>query len=169
MKWIKKFINLMVDLVTTWKVIYPILMVIIGKLTNLFNFSAKIITIDLPLWILVILSILAFYPIGNLMKYLFSRRNISFEKHYGLRWKRPIFPLVNPQPYCSHSDCECKVFCTVTPPKPTQIIASFNDMKNLDSRYHYRYECPKHGILSDIPDEDIEWLRKKAREVLKKQ
>jgi hypothetical protein len=168
MKWIKNLINLLVDLVTTWKVIYPIMLIIAGKLTNLFQFSTRIITINLPLWILVLISILAFYPIGNLIKFLFSRRNISNEKLYGLRWKKPIFPLENPQAYCSHSDCECRVFCKITSPEPIQIIGGINHSNNIDTQYHYHYECPIHGRLSGIPNEDIDILKKKAREALKK-
>lgn len=167
MKWIKNLINLLVDLVTTWKVIYPIMLIIAGKLTNLFQFSTKIITTNLPLWILVLISILAFYPIGNLIKFLFSRWNISNEKLYGLRWKKPIFPLANPQAYCPYIDCGCRVFCKVAPPEPIQIIGGINHSNNIDSRYHYLYECPKHGPLSGVPDEDIVLLKKKAREALK--
>ena len=168
MKWIKCLLKLLGDLVTTWKVIFLILPIIVTGLTNLFKFSTKIITINLPLWILVLVSILAFYPIGNLIKYLFNRRNVSYEKHFGLRWKKPIIPLVNPQPYCSHNDCKCKVFCIIEPPERIQIIGGMNDVRNLDSRDHYHYECPIHGSLSGIPDEDIEFLKKKAREALKK-
>jgi hypothetical protein len=168
MKWIKKILDFIVSLVTTWRVIITILIIIGSALSNLFKFLTKISTINLPLWVFIVIAILAFYPIANLIKYLVSRRNVSYEQYSGLRWKKPILPFLNPQAYCPKSDCRCKVICNIKPPERIQLIGGFADPRKIDFENHYRYECPKHGPLSGIPDEDILILRNKAREVLKK-
>ena len=168
MTWIKKILDFIVSLVTTWRMVFPILIIIGGALSKVFKYLTKISTIYLPLWVFIVIAILAFYPIANLIKYLFSRRNVSYEKYSGLMWKKPLLPFLNPQAYCPKSDCRCKVFCYIKPPERIQFIGGFADPSKLDLGTHYHYECPEHGPLSGIPDEDIVILRNKAREVLKK-
>ena len=48
-------------------------------------------------------------------------------------------------------------------------MRSQDDWDNFDNMYknHYEYECPIHGQLMSVPDEDINSLREKARLAMK--
>jgi len=55
-----------------------------------------------------------------------------------------------------------------TPPKSHQLMITLSDWNNIDDKYHYHYECPIHGQLTGVPDEEMILLQGKARLAMKK-
>lgn len=88
MEKIKKVLDFIISLVTTWKLIFPIILVIIARIGNLFDLAKKIVQVSLPLWIVIIIFLLAIYPIANLLVYVIKRNTQNLtELLYGLLWK----------------------------------------------------------------------------------
>ena len=168
MEKIKRVLDFIISLVTTWKLIFPIIVVIFARIGNLFNLGKKIVQISLPLWILIIIFLLAIYPIASLLFYVIKRNTQSLTELNGLLWKKPLFPFGFPQPYCPRENCGKKVIPRIKPPKSMQLMSSKLDWENLDQSPHYWYECPIHGRLPNVPDEDLFILQEKAKLILKK-
>jgi hypothetical protein len=166
---IKEIFDFIISLVTTWKLIFPIILIIFAAIGNLFNIGKRIIEIALPLWVLLIISLFAFFPIAKLIIYILKRKSKSYKKLYGLLWKKPFLFFQNPQPYCPLENCDHQVICRFKPPKIYQAITSISNINNIDYEGLYFYECPIHGQLNGIPNEDITVLQKKARMALKKE
>ena len=168
MKKIIQFLGFLVSFITSWRIIFPVILIILGAITNIFKFLLKVILINLPLWIIVVILILAFYPIANFIKFLFNKRNVPYFSHNGLLWKKPLFSFMNPQAYCPINKCGREVLYIRTPPKPLQVAWTLSEINNIDNRYHYKYECPNHGKISGVPDEDLLTLQTKARLAMKR-
>ena len=117
MKLITDLLNLLISLVKTWEFLYHFVLISLAVLSSLFEFGTKTLQLKLPVWIILIISILAFYPIVNLIVYLLNQRKISYKKLDGLLWKKPLLPFVNPKPYCPRENCGCKVAYKVLAPK----------------------------------------------------
>jgi len=167
MKRIKEFLDFLISVITIWKIIFPIILILVAVIGNLFEIGTQIIQLKLPLWIIVTISFLSLYPIVDLFVHLLTRRKITKEL-YGLLWKKPLLPFGYPQPYCPRENCGHKVLCRVVPPKPVHLMLSISDYNNIDLANHYYYECPIHDRLSGVPDEDIKVLQEKARLAMQK-
>jgi len=165
---IRSVLEFIISLVTTWKIIFPLLLVVFAGIGNLFDLGKKTLHIDLPLWIVVIILLLAFYPIARILVYVVNRRKQPLTEHYGLLWKKPFLPFGYPQPYCPRENCGKKVLPRITNPKSFQLMKSASDWNNVDVSNHYWYECPIHGRLPSVPDEEAQILKKKVKLILKK-
>ncbi|MGC9385033.1 MAG: hypothetical protein ACP5D6_10575 [Kosmotogaceae bacterium] len=168
MEKIIKVLDFIISLVTTWKLIFPIILVIIARIGNLFDLAKKIVQVSLPLWIVIIIFLLAIYPIANLLVYVIKRNTQKLTELYGLLWKKPLFPFGYPKPYCPREKCGKEVIYRIKPPKSIQLMSSRNDWENAETSIHHWYECPIHGRLPNVPDEELFILQKKAKLALKK-
>ncbi len=55
----------------------------------------------------------------------------------------------------THAKCDLKVIWKVKPPKQLKLMKTSSDWNNIDIEYNFQYECPIHGRLNAVPDEDI--------------
>lgn len=168
MKRIKEFLDFLVSLVTTWKIIFPIIVIVLAAFLKIFKFATEIYTLSLPLWAFIVISILAFYPIANFIKFIFTRRKVPYTNLYGLLWKPPFFSFNYPKPICPKKDCRREVICKTIMPRQLQLLTNLSDWENADFSNHFIYECPIHGQLNGVPDEPINCLTEKAKLALKK-
>ena len=168
MKRIKIVLDFIISLVAVWKIVIPVLAVLISVVVLIGKSGLKIIAFSLPVWVVFILLILASYPIIKFIEHIIRHRKRQPIALYGLLWKPMFFNFRYPQPTCPHDNCECEVICKEIPPQSYQVVSSMMELKNARFEYRYVYECPIHGALPRVPNEDISLLQYKAKKVMKK-
>jgi hypothetical protein len=158
---LKGILEFFILLVNAWKTFSPLILLVLSKIAAILKFSNT--TVPLPIWAILIIGVLALYPIARLLEYGLKRRSTSSVKLYGLLWKEPLLPWQYPVPLCPHNDCGREVVCREIPPPPIQLITNFSDLSN-GSRfeYQYAYECPVHGKIDGVPNEDVRLLQHKV-------
>jgi len=170
MKRLKDILDFLITLVNAWKVVLPILVLVISALITVLKFGTKNITVTLPIWTwtVLILTALALYPIGKLAEYSIRRRKTPDFKLYGLHWRVPFLFFRFPIPLCPHEGCGHQVICEEIPPQPFRVVTSPAEINSFRLEYKYVYECPIHGKINGVPSEDISLLQHKAKLALKK-
>ena len=168
MKQIKELLDFLITLVNAWKVVLPILLLVLSAVIAVLKFGTQNITITLPAWIFLIFIALALYPFGKFVEYAIKRKESPQFKLYGLIWKAPFISFLYPKPLCPHDGCGREVVCKEIPPQPMQVVTSLADFNNIKYEYRYFYECPIHGKINGVPSEDISFLQHKAKLAMKK-
>ena len=167
MKRIKEFLDLLVSLVSAWKIILPILLLVVSVVITILKIGTKTIEISLPIWVILIIVLLAIYPFAKFVEYLRRRRNSAPVRLYGLLWKTRFLFSYFPIPLCPHDSCGREVICKEVSPNQYQVITSLNELRNAKFEYRYIYECPIHGAVNGVPNEDLSLLQHKAKLAMK--
>jgi len=169
MRRLREILEFLMSLVNAWKTLLPLIFLALSTIIAVLKFGNTIVTFSLPVWAILIVGVLALYPIAKLVEYGLKQGNIPPVKLYGLLWKAPFLPFRYPVPLCPHNDCRCEVICKRIPPPPIQHVTNLSDLNNR-SRFEsqYVYECPVHGKINGVPNEDISLLQHKARLAMRK-
>ena len=95
----------------------------------------------------------------------------KYSKYKGLLWERKRFDFRLPTPLCPHNGCMRPVSHKREYP-PRYLVSSnpreMQEFLNKQNTYKNAYHCPVHGELRDVPDIDLEALRREARFELKR-
>lgn len=168
MKRFKNLLDYLVSLAAAWKVILPIIAILVTASVFIGKNSLKIVDFSLPVWVIFILVVMAFYPIVKIAENLIKRKQRRAVRYLNLLWKPALFNFQYPKPFCPYDGCELEVICKEIPPQSFQVVTSVTEAKNTRFEYQYTYECPIHGQLSNVPNEEIGLLQHKAKIVMKK-
>lgn len=163
MKRIKDFLDFLITLVNAWKIVLPVLLVVLSAAFTVLKIGNKNISINLPIWVVVAIAVLALYPFAKLIEHLVNKKKSPNIKLYGLLWKPSFFSFRYPVPLCPHSNCERKVICRAIPPNPLKVVTSISEINNAKFEYRYIYECPIHGQINGVPNDEINLLQTKAK------
>ncbi|MDP1624354.1 MAG: hypothetical protein Q8L64_01145 [bacterium] len=163
MKRIKEFLDFLITLVNAWKVVLPILLLCLSAVFAVLKIGNKNISINLPVWLVIAIATLALYPFAKLIEHLVNKKRSPNIKVNGLLWKPSLFSFRYPEPLCPHNDCERKVICRVIPPNPLRVVTSISEINNAKFEYRYVYECPIHGQINGVPNDEISLLQEKAK------
>ncbi len=126
----------------------------IGQLSRILS-----IRVAVPLWLFGVI-ILATIGLVKLIQWLVRPHN-PFQ-YAGLLWWPHRLSLGYPTPTCPRDDCGCEVVCQVQYPPATQFIGVGSN-NQLITETTFMYECPAHGRLMNVPNEDVALLQKKAK------
>jgi hypothetical protein len=159
MKRIKEFLDLLISLVSAWKVVFPILLLVISAIFGVLELGNRNISINLPAWAVIVLAVLALYPLAKLVEHTSKRKKSSNIKLYGLLWKPSLLSFRYPKPLCPYNDCGREVICTAIPPNPIRLVTSISELNNMKFEYKYIYECPIHDLALK------KWTRKMSDQV----
>ena len=165
MKRIREILDTLITLVAAGKVIWPWLLIIASGVLAIWRFGNR--KVLLPIWLVVLASAIFIYVVAWFLLRLMGRRQHPF-RLYGLLWRQPLLPFRFPVPLCPREGCGREVICKQVPPPSLQLVRSLSEWKSLDLQPHYIYECPIHGEISGVPDEDIELLQRKAKLAMKR-
>ncbi len=163
MKLIKNVLEFIITLIKAWKVVLPVLVFVVAEIVAIMKFSNQNIQFLLPVWATVIIFFLALYPICKFVEFIIGIRTKEKFPLNGLLWKPSPFSFRYPEPLCPKKDCGREVICKIIPPKPFALVQSVSDFENVNYQNQYIYECPIHGRISAVPNEDIRILQKKAK------
>jgi hypothetical protein len=168
MKRIKDILDFIITLVTAWKVVLPVLLVVLSAIWAVLKYGRISITITLPVWVLLIIGVLAGYPLVKFVEYFFKHNRTSDIALYKLLWRAPLLPSRPPIALCPRKDCGRQVICKVIPPQPYRVVSTISEMNNTRFENRYVYECPVHGEIAGVPNEEPSLLREKAKLAMRK-
>lgn len=155
---LRNLIDLVLKFFSFTKIIISLLGVILIYLTVAFKLISKNVNINLPIWVCVIIVILAIYPILKIIEFLITKNKLKKILLFGLMWEISYKPFKKIIPFCPINNCLTEVICIQKRPPTFQITNSRLPHLGIDEKIHFRYECPHHGIINGTPDEDIEIL-----------
>lgn len=95
----------------------------------------------------------------------------NYFKYKSLLWKPTWFGLRLPIPLCPRENCERPVYHEREYPPRYLISVNLQEMQeflNKQNTYKNVYRCPVHGELREVPDIDIQDLKREARFELKR-
>jgi hypothetical protein len=168
MKRFKELLDFLITLVTAWKVVLPVLLIVGSAIWTVLKYGKILITVTLPIWVILVIGILAVYPLAKLIEYLLKHRRPSDFILNGLLWHAPLLPFRSPIALCPQKDCGCRVICKVIPPQHYRVVSTISEMNSLRFENRYVYECPIHGEIAGVPNEEPNLLREKAKSALRK-
>lgn len=168
MKRIKDFLDFIISLASAWKIVLPMFLFVLSAAVAVFKFGTQRFAINLPVWAILIIVILALYLFAKLIETFAKRKKVTYTKLYGLFWKPSLFSFQYPRPFCPHANCGKEIISKALPPNPVRLVTNITDINNMKFEYQYIYECPIHGRLNGVPSEDINILQEKAKLAMKK-
>jgi hypothetical protein len=165
MKRLKEFLDFLITLRQAWPILVWALLLLLSLVLGLTNAANKTIQFSIPLPLLVAAIAFAIYPILKFIQWLASKPMKPFENS-GLLWKPSKLSFHYPKPLCPKEGCGCEIIVKVVPSVNIGHAAATNlPILTAHTKYSYTFECPIHGVISGVPDEDIEVLQHKARMV----
>jgi hypothetical protein len=162
MKLLKSVLDFFGAVVKAWPILALILGAVVSLIIGLTKIAKTVVPINIPLPLLILAGAFISYPFLKFIQWLVTRPMQPF--HYaGLLWKPSKLTFLHPKPLCPREGCGCEIRGILT------TSADIVEKPKLSSPFikvtagnHYRYECPKHGVLSGVPDEPISYLQDKA-------
>ena len=95
----------------------------------------------------------------------------DFLKYKGVLWKSARFSFQLPVPLCPHEDCERPIYHEREFP-PRNLISSnlqeIQEFYNKQNTYKNIYRCPVHGKLLEVPNIELDKLKREAQFELKR-
>jgi hypothetical protein len=160
MKRSKDFLDLLGSFVKAWPILVLILAILISLVLELTNIVKITIQLSIPLPALITAIALILYPILKFIQWLVSKPSKSF-RYAGLLWEPSKLSFRYPTPICPRKNCGCVIGCKAV----SSISVETNTFPLIQTHDSYRFifECPIHGVISDVPNEDIAELQKKAK------
>jgi hypothetical protein len=168
MKRIKDFLDFLDTLFSAWKIILPIIVFGFSVILAVSKIGNQNISLNLPVWAIIAVAALALYPPAKLIEYLVRERKTPKIELYGLLWKPNSLSFLTPKPLCPHDDCGRSVICKIIPPNPFKVVSSISEINNTKFENRYIYECPIHGKISNVPNEEISLLQEKVKMAISK-
>jgi len=165
MKRIKDFLELIVALAKAWPYLLLALSYLLAVIAFAVRFSSQLVAFSVPRLLFITVIALALYPIAKFIEALLKSKEQKPFLYKGLLWKLRRFSFQYPTPLCPHEDCGREVFLKSIPTVSVTPISG--PFLQANSNYNHIYECPIHGVLSDVPNASIQELREKARLVQK--
>ena len=159
----KEFLEFLLTLARTWKLIVPGLVLTLSVAVLLARNAYRQINLSLPAPLVVAVAALATYPLAKAIEWGFSKRRPEPFSYAGLVWVPSRLTFRDPTPACPRANCGRPVICRVSPPPAFHLVASRSDFENVRTRPSFAYECPIHGALSGVPDEDLGLLAHQAK------
>lgn len=133
---------------------------ILSVLISLKEWLLLSIELQIPLTYIIVIGVLAAYPVLNLLRWLLFRSQKTPIEFRGLLWKPSRLRFRYPTPICPH--CEGTIIFRVQR-KSIHFAQSIRDFQNIQEDMNRNiYECPDHGVLL-VPNEDIEYLQRLAQ------
>lgn len=166
MKKFKELLDFLGSLTKAWPAVVVIIGLIATTILALARFgSTKVQVGSLPLFLILLLLVLAAYPILKLVQWLINRQFSKPFVYKGLVWKTSLF---GTKPCCPKCFREVDCYQEASP----QAIISRNPAEiqeyiNRAGKYNYSYKCRIHGVLPEVPNLSINDLANEAKDELK--
>jgi hypothetical protein len=156
----KELVELLVNLQKLAPLLLGTLVIVVSIVAGLAGIGRLSVQINLPLPVIIAVSALALYPVAKFVQWWF--RPLKPFGYSGLLWRPSHLSFGFPIPLCPHENCGCEVFCEGKPPPALQFIG-VGTSNRIVTEETFIYECPIHGRVGGIPNEDVAVLQRKAK------